>query len=79
MTETPQPPAAQPTPPAPDPDPGPAPRDSVSTVGTLIMIGAAAFCAIVLADIMTKGRILGPVIAAFAPKAAPPPEAGPDD
>jgi hypothetical protein len=43
------------------------------------MIGAAAFCAIVLADIMTKGRVLGPVIAAFAPKAAPPPEAGPDD
>jgi hypothetical protein len=84
MADTPaaQPPAA-PTPPAAPAQPPAAPpaaetepdrpeRNPWDTVGTVLMVGAVAFAAVILLDLMAHGRILGPVIARFV-KTPPPP------
>jgi hypothetical protein len=73
-----QPPAAPPaaTPPAQPPtgqeEPDRPERNPWDTVGTVLMVGAVAFAAIILLDLMAHGRILGPVIARFV-KTPPPP------
>jgi hypothetical protein len=85
MADTPaaQPPAA-PTPPAAPAQPPAAPppadqepdrpeRNPWDTVGTVLMVGAVAFAAVILLDLMAHGRILGPVIARFV-KTPPPVE-----
>jgi hypothetical protein len=64
-----QPPAAQP--PA-EQEPDTPERNPWDTVGTVLMVGAVAFAAIILLDLMAHGRILGPVIARFV-KTPPPP------
>jgi hypothetical protein len=80
MADTPaaQPPAAQPpAAPAAQPpgqeEPERPERNPWDTVGTVLMVGAVAFAAIILLDLMAHGRILGPVIARFV-KTPPPVE-----